>query len=107
MMRFPRDYKPDYDSLKTLLLEMAQEHAVAPLLEMIVRQLDRRAHIALARIWLLQEGGCPCPAGTPACDDKAQCLHFLLILTLGANGISFFLKTANTVRPRPRDGQDV
>ena len=74
-MEFDRDYEPDYDDLKTLLLEMAQEHAVAPLLDMIVRQLARRPHVALARIWLIQEGDCPCPVHEPTCDDNARCLH--------------------------------
>ena len=76
-MEFDRDYEPEYDSLKTLLLEMAQEHAVEPLLGMIVRQLAHRPHVALARIWLIREGGCPCPARETACDDKAPCLHLM------------------------------
>jgi transcriptional regulator with GAF, ATPase, and Fis domain len=76
-MAFDRDYEPEYDSLKMLLLEMAQEHAVDSLLGMIVRQLTQRPHVALARIWLLKKGGCPCPAREAACDDNAQCLHLM------------------------------
>jgi transcriptional regulator with GAF, ATPase, and Fis domain len=76
-MKLDRDYKPEYESLKTLLLEMAQEHAVAPLLEMIVRQLVHRPHVALARIWLIQEGDCPCPVHEPTCDDNTRCLHLM------------------------------
>lgn len=76
-MERDRDYEPDFDSLKTLLLEMAQEHAVATLLEMIVRQLARRPHVALARIWLIQEGDCPCPEEASACDDHTKCLHLV------------------------------
>ena len=76
-MKSARDYQPDYDSLKTLLLEMAQEHSAARLLAMIVRQLAARPHVALARIWLIQEGGCPCPARESTCDDKAKCLHLM------------------------------
>ena len=57
-MEFGPDYQPDYDALKALLLEMAQEHAVAPLLDMTVRKLAGRAHVALARIWLIQDGDC-------------------------------------------------
>lgn len=76
-MEFNSDYEPDYEPLKALLLEMAQEHAAARLLEMIVRQLARRPHVALARIWLLQEGDCPCPAKEPVCDDSAKCLHLV------------------------------
>jgi GAF domain-containing protein len=76
-MEFDAAYEPDYDSLKTLLLEMAQEHAVGPLLEMIVRQLARQPHVALARIWLIQEGDCPCPAKEKTCDETARCLHLV------------------------------
>ena len=76
-MEFDRDYEPDYEPLKTLLLEMAQEHTVATLLEMIVRKLARRPHVALARIWLIQAGDCPCPAKESACNDKAKCLHLM------------------------------
>jgi transcriptional regulator with GAF, ATPase, and Fis domain len=76
-MEFDRDYEPDYAPLKTLLLEMAQEHAVAALLDMIVRQLARRPLAALARIWLIQEGDCPCPKKEPVCDDNTECLHLV------------------------------
>ncbi len=74
-MESNHDDAPDYGPLKTLLLEMAQEHGVAALLAMIVRQLARRPHVALARIWLIQEGGCPCPALAASCDDNTKCLH--------------------------------
>ena len=76
-MEFNRDYEPDYEPLKALLLEMAQEHAVATLLKMIVQQLAQRPHVALARIWLLQEGDCPCPAKEPVCDDNSRCLNLV------------------------------
>jgi transcriptional regulator with GAF, ATPase, and Fis domain len=76
-MKLDPNYEPDYDSLKALLLEMAQEHAVAPLLEMIVRQLAGRPHVALSRIWLIREGGCPCPARELTCDDRQKCLHLV------------------------------
>jgi transcriptional regulator with GAF, ATPase, and Fis domain len=76
-MKLDSNYKPDYESLKALLLEMAQEHAVAPLLEMIVGQLASRPHVALARIWLIQEGGCPCPAKEPICDGEQKCLQLM------------------------------
>ena len=76
-MAFSHDYEPDYEHLKTLLLEMAQEHNVATLLEKIVRQLASRPHVALARVWLIQEGDCPCAAKEPTCDDKQKCLHLV------------------------------
>jgi hypothetical protein len=76
-MEFDRDYEPDYEPLKALLLEMAQEHAVTTLLEMIVRQLARRPQVALARIWLLHEGDCPCPKKESVCDDNTKCVHLV------------------------------
>lgn len=76
-MQLDPNYEPDYGSLQALLLEMAQEHAVAPLLKMIVRQLARRPHVALARIWLIQSADCPCPAHKATCDDKMRCLHLM------------------------------
>jgi len=76
-MEFNSDYEPDYEPLKALLLEMAQEHAAATLLEMIVQQLARRPHVALARIWLLQEGDCPCPKKESVCDNNTKCLHLV------------------------------
>lgn len=71
------DTEFDDAPLKKLLLEMAQEHSVAKLLRMIVRQLAQRTHIALARIWLIQSGDCPCPEREPACDNTAKCLHLV------------------------------
>jgi transcriptional regulator with GAF, ATPase, and Fis domain len=76
-METQTDYEPDYESFKALLLEMAREHAVAPLLDLIVRRLAERPHVALARIWLIREGGCPCPAKEPTCDDTTKCLHLV------------------------------
>jgi transcriptional regulator with GAF, ATPase, and Fis domain len=76
-MELSHDYEPDYEHLKTLLLEMAQEHNVATLLEKIVWQLASRPHVALARVWLIQEGDCPCTAKEPTCDDKQKCLHLV------------------------------
>ncbi len=76
-MEFDPNYEPDFERLKTLLLEMAQEHSVEALLEMIVRQIGRQPHIALARVWLLQTGGCPCPAEESVCDENKKCLHLV------------------------------
>lgn len=69
------EYELEYESLKTLLLEMAREHAVAPLLKLIVQKLAHRPHVALARIWLIRENDCPCPNKEPVCNDNQKCLH--------------------------------
>jgi len=71
------DYKPEFESLKRLLLIMAQERSVDALLSMIVRQLAERPHVALARIWLIQQGDCPCPEWKDDCSDKTSCLHLV------------------------------
>ncbi len=76
-MKSNPSYEPEYESLKTLLLEMAREHAAAPLLDLIVRRLADRPHVALARLWLIKEGNCPCPSHEPACDENAKCLHLV------------------------------
>lgn len=76
-MKLDPDYKPEFESIKRLLLDMAQERSVNALLEMIVRQLAERPHVALARIWLIQQGGCPCPERKPDCSDQTPCLHLV------------------------------
>ncbi len=77
-MALARDYKPDYDSLKDLLLEIAHERSVQSLLEMVVRRLAERPHVALARIWMLGKGDlcASCPM-CPHCQDQSRCLHLL------------------------------
>ena len=76
-MNTNRVCQPDYEELKALLLAMAQEHHVSALLDKIVQQLASRPHVALARIWLIREGDCPCPAAQPDCGDTTQCLHLV------------------------------
>ena len=76
MKRDP-DYKPEFESVKGLLLDMAQELSVGALLGTIVRQLAERPHVALARIWLIQQGDCPCPEWEAECSDKTSCLHLV------------------------------
>lgn len=69
-------YEPEYESLKKLLTDMAQERSVDVLLDLIVDRMAMRPHVALVRIWLKKEGDiCPdCPAA-PHCTDRAFCLH--------------------------------
>ena len=58
-MKLEADYRPEFESLKGLLLAMAQERSVDLLLRMIVDRLAERPHVALARIWLMAEGTDP------------------------------------------------
>lgn len=76
-MKFAPDYKPEFDSIKCLLLDMAQERSVDALLRMIVRKLADRPHVALARIWLIKQGDCPCPDWEKKCSKKTDCLHLV------------------------------
>jgi transcriptional regulator with GAF, ATPase, and Fis domain len=77
-MEIEPGYRPDYDSFKTLLLEMGRERSVDGLLRLIVDRLGERAHVALARIWLVQPGdiclACPMRA---ECPDQTSCLHLV------------------------------
>ena len=72
------DYKPDYDSLRDLLLELAQERTVNGLLEKIVARLAARPYVVLTRIWLLEKGDC-CKSCSMAdqCRERTYCLHLL------------------------------
>ena len=55
--------KPEFESLKDFMPDMALERSVDALLDMIVHLLAERPHIALVRIWLIgHEDTCPvCP----------------------------------------------
>ena len=75
-MRLNPDYRPDFESLKQLLLEMAQERSGRSLLKLIVSRLAKRPPLALAQVWLIKPGDeCPsCPAGD-SCSEGEGCLH--------------------------------
>ena len=71
-------YKVEFDTLKGLLLEMAQERSVESLLEMIVRRLAEQHHVALARIWLVKaEDHCSTCLLGENCSDMSYCLHLV------------------------------
>ena len=77
-MEYDPDYEPEFDSLKSLLLEMAQERSLDALLSLVVNRLNERDHLALIRLWLIQPGdicdACPMRA---ECPDQTQCLHLV------------------------------
>ena len=70
--------EPDFDSLKCLLLDIAQERSVDALMWTVVRRLAERPHIALVRIWLVGPGDIcsSCPM-RPECPDQTSCLHLV------------------------------
>ena len=66
----------EFESLKSLLLEIAQERALEALISTVVRRIAQQPRVALVRIWLLGPGdicsSCPMKA---ECPDQSTCLH--------------------------------
>lgn len=78
VVELPRDYRPEFDSLRDLLLEIAPERSVEQLLRKVVQCLAERPHAIMARLWLVNRGDlcATCPA-RPQCPDQTQCLHLV------------------------------
>ncbi len=69
----------EFESLKCLLLDMAQERSLDALLDLIVSRLAARTHTALVRIWLVKAGDIcdSCPM-RETCPDQTSCLHLVV-----------------------------
>ncbi len=68
----------EFQPLKCLLLDMAQERSLDALLELIVNRLAERPGNALARIWLLAPGDICASCGMrEECPDQTACLHLV------------------------------
>jgi transcriptional regulator with GAF, ATPase, and Fis domain len=77
--------EPTLDSLKCLLLDIAQQRSLNDLLWLIVRRLADRPTVVLARIWLLKPGDiCSTCRYKEECPDQRQCLH--LVASAGRSG---------------------
>lgn len=77
-MQLASDYKPEFESLRDLLLEIAPERSVEHLLRKVVQQLAERPHAVLVRVWLLEEGDiCGSCAMRSRCPDQSRCLHLV------------------------------
>ncbi|MBW1944556.1 MAG: sigma 54-interacting transcriptional regulator [Deltaproteobacteria bacterium] len=86
-MSVDSEYKPEFDSFKDILLEMAQERSGDALLRMIVERLAQRPHVALVRIWLIQPGDlCSTCTKKSACPDRTFCLHLVASKSAPLNG---------------------
>jgi len=67
---------PGFDSLKPLLLQMAEERSVETLLRTIVANLGMLPHVALARLWLVRPGDiCSTCHVRDECPSQISCLH--------------------------------
>lgn len=68
----------DYDSIKHLLLGIAQERSIHQLLHMIVNGLNEIPEVALTRLWLNYPGDiCKSCLFQNECPDKTSCLHLV------------------------------
>jgi len=77
------DYKPEFESLRDRLVELAQIRHVNELLKLVVTVLAERPHVALARIWLVDRGDiCASCHMAARCPDRTSCLH--LVASAGA-----------------------
>jgi transcriptional regulator with GAF, ATPase, and Fis domain len=66
------------DSLKCLLLDIAQQRSINDLLWLIVRRLADRPTVVLARIWLIGPGDiCVTCRLKEECPDQTKCLHLV------------------------------
>ena len=83
-MKLASETTADFEPLKCLLLDMAQERSVDDLLSLIVARLGELPGAALVRIWLLGPGDIcdTCPM-RPECADRRTCLH--LVASAGAS----------------------
>jgi transcriptional regulator with GAF, ATPase, and Fis domain len=77
-MQLAPDYKPEFESLAKLLLEVARERSTNQLFNTVVQRMAERPHVALAALWLLDKGdicsSCPRQA---QCSDRSRCLHLV------------------------------
>jgi transcriptional regulator with GAF, ATPase, and Fis domain len=71
-------YKPEFESFRHWLLEIAEIHHVGNLLDRVVAMLAGRPHVALARIWLIRPGeNCGSCDMAPRCEKRDHCLHLV------------------------------
>jgi transcriptional regulator with GAF, ATPase, and Fis domain len=85
MMLLSADYEPEFDSLRDGLLELATIRHVDELVHRVVTILAQRPHVALARIWQIDQGDlCASCRMAARCPDRTRCLH--LVASAGAPG---------------------
>jgi transcriptional regulator with GAF, ATPase, and Fis domain len=83
------------DSLKCLLLDIAQQRSLNDLLWLIVRRLADRPTVVLTRIWLIRPGDiCSTCRLKEECPDQTRCLH--LVASAGRSGGNDKMEWSNT-----------
>jgi transcriptional regulator with GAF, ATPase, and Fis domain len=84
-MLLSADYEPEFDSVRDGLLELATIRHVDELVQRVVTILAQRPHVALARIWQIDQGDlCASCRMAARCPDRTRCLH--LVASAGAPG---------------------
>ena len=72
------DFALPFESVRGLLLALARERSLDPLLDLAVKRLAEHADVALARIWLIRQGDicdvCPLRG---ECPGQVPCLHLV------------------------------
>jgi transcriptional regulator with GAF, ATPase, and Fis domain len=77
-MQLASDYRPEFDSLANLLLEVAQERSPDQLFSKVVQRLAERPHVFLSSLWLAAKGDiCPSCLQRAHCPQLCQCLHLV------------------------------
>jgi transcriptional regulator with GAF, ATPase, and Fis domain len=77
-MKLSLSYKPEFESLKELLIRITSERSIDDILEMIIDEMKQRPHIALVRIWLKKQGDCCNDCFMlDHCAQNIECLHLL------------------------------
>src|SRR5258708_2570814 len=77
------EYKPEFESLRDKLLEIAQVRDVGDLVGRVVETLGQRPHVALARVWLIGPGDvCSTCQLMARCANQDKCLR--LVASAGA-----------------------
>jgi transcriptional regulator with GAF, ATPase, and Fis domain len=68
----------DLEAIKDLLLDLARERDLAPLLELLAQRLAQLETVALARVWLIRPGDiCAECHLARECPSKVRCLHLV------------------------------
>jgi transcriptional regulator with GAF, ATPase, and Fis domain len=77
-MEATSDNRFDTHSGVQLLLEIAREHSVEPILKRIVEYAVERTEFVFAQVWLIEKGDlCATCKYRPQCPDQSRCLHLV------------------------------
>jgi transcriptional regulator with GAF, ATPase, and Fis domain len=73
------EFKLPFESVRGLLLDLARERELDPLLQMAVARLAEHPDVALVRIWLVREGDiCETCPRRAECAQYIPCLHLVV-----------------------------